>query len=55
VCGRVRFTECLSGALDAFGVLDAIEFGNGKVLAGLAKRTAPSLSVRNVTENLSST
>lgn len=53
VCGKVRFTECLMGAIDTFGVNDAIEFGTGKVLAGLAKRTAPELKVKNVSEIIS--
>jgi [acyl-carrier-protein] S-malonyltransferase len=52
VCGKVRFTECLSGAVDSFDVRDAVEFGTGKVLAGLTKRTAPNLSVRNVSETM---
>jgi [acyl-carrier-protein] S-malonyltransferase len=50
VCGKVRFTECLSGAIDSFEVTEAVEFGTGKVLAGLTKRAAPTLSVRNVTD-----
>lgn len=53
VCGKVRFTECLTGAIDSFEITEAVEFGTGKVLAGLTKRTAPHLSVRNVSELIS--
>jgi len=52
VCGRVRFTECLSGALALFKVSKAVEFGNGKVLASLTKRAAPDLPVQNASELL---
>jgi [acyl-carrier-protein] S-malonyltransferase len=43
VCGTVRWRESLLYAA-AEGVTRQVEFGNGKVLAGLAKQTIPDVS-----------
>ena len=43
VTGTVRWRECIA-AMVAAGVTDLYEVGSGKVLAGLAKRIAPSLN-----------
>jgi [acyl-carrier-protein] S-malonyltransferase len=47
VCGKVRFTECLAEVIDNFKTFKAIEFGNGKILASLAKRINSELDVTN--------
>jgi [acyl-carrier-protein] S-malonyltransferase len=43
VTGTVRWRECVS-AMASAGVTDFFEIGAGKVLAGLVKRTAPSVN-----------
>jgi [acyl-carrier-protein] S-malonyltransferase len=45
--GAVRWVEVVR-ALEAMGCTHAIEFGPGKVLAGLVRRIAPSLAVHAV-------
>jgi [acyl-carrier-protein] S-malonyltransferase len=47
VTGTVRWRESV-GAMAATGVTDIVEVGAGKVLAGLAKRIAPSLNAISV-------
>jgi [acyl-carrier-protein] S-malonyltransferase len=42
VCGTVRWRESLLYAV-AHGVMQQVELGNGKVLAGLAKQTIPDV------------
>lgn len=47
VTGTVRWRECVA-AMAAAGVTDFYEIGAGKVLAGLVKRTAPSVNAMSV-------
>jgi [acyl-carrier-protein] S-malonyltransferase len=47
VTGTVRWRECVLAMAQA-GVSDLVEIGSGKVLAGLAKRIAPSLDAISV-------
>src|SRR5262245_5738217 len=47
VTGTVRWRECIA-AMVADGVTDIYEIGSGKVLAGLAKRIAPSLNAVSI-------
>jgi [acyl-carrier-protein] S-malonyltransferase len=49
VAGAVRWQETLAWLLDR-GVEQALEIGPGRVLAGLARKAAPGLSVRPVFE-----
>jgi [acyl-carrier-protein] S-malonyltransferase len=44
VCGRVRWSETFLYAKEVLGSTEAIEFGAGKILSGLAKRIDKSLS-----------
>jgi [acyl-carrier-protein] S-malonyltransferase len=43
----VRFAQSIR-ALEAAGITEIIEIGPGKVLAGLIKKTAPSIAVRSI-------
>jgi [acyl-carrier-protein] S-malonyltransferase len=47
VCGRVRWTESVKLAA-SYGCVELIEFGQGNVLTGLAKRIEPNLSRSNI-------
>jgi [acyl-carrier-protein] S-malonyltransferase len=47
VTGTVRWRECVATMAQA-GVIDLVEVGSGKVLAGLAKRIVPSLNAISV-------
>ncbi len=47
VTGTVRWRECVA-TMVAAGVTDFYEIGAGKVLAGLVKRTAPSVNATSV-------
>jgi [acyl-carrier-protein] S-malonyltransferase len=47
VTGTVRWRECVA-AMAAAGVTDFFEIGAGKVLAGLVKRTAPSVNAMSL-------
>jgi [acyl-carrier-protein] S-malonyltransferase len=47
VTGTVRWRECVA-AMAADGVTEIYEIGSGKVLAGLAKRIAPSLNATSL-------
>lgn len=47
VTGTVRWRECVA-AMAADGVTDFYEIGAGKVLAGLVKRTAPSVNAASL-------
>ena len=47
VTGTVRWRECVA-RMAADGVTDIYEIGSGKVLAGLAKRIAPTLNATSV-------
>jgi [acyl-carrier-protein] S-malonyltransferase len=47
VTGTVRWRECVA-AMVAGGVTDFYEIGAGKVLAGLVKRTAPSVNATSL-------
>jgi [acyl-carrier-protein] S-malonyltransferase len=47
VTGTVRWRECVS-AMAADGVTHIYEIGAGKVLAGLAKRIAPTLNATSL-------
>lgn len=47
ITGTVRWREILLNAAD-LGTVDAMEFGPGSVLAGLAKRTTPQIAVKNI-------
>lgn len=47
--GAVRFQEIVERMV-AHGVTHALEIGPGKVLAGLVKKTAPSIDVLNVSD-----
>ncbi len=49
ICGTVRWQETLEW-LAAQGSKKALEIGPGKVLAGLARKTAPGLEVLSVSE-----
>ena len=50
IVSPVRFEECLRNAAADNGIRDFIEFGPGKVLAGLARRTDRELNVTSVSE-----
>ena len=47
VTGTVRWRECVAAMANA-GVTDFFEIGAGKVLAGLVKRTAPSVNATSL-------
>ena len=47
VTGTVRWRECVA-RMAADGVTDIYEIGSGKVLAGLAKRIAPTLNATSI-------
>jgi [acyl-carrier-protein] S-malonyltransferase len=47
VTGTVRWRECIT-TMASHGVTDIYEIGAGKVLAGLAKRIAPSLTATSI-------
>ncbi len=48
VCSRVRFVECLAGAVERYQVSVGCEFGPGKVLSGLVKRAGHDIELLQV-------
>jgi len=48
VCGRVRWTECMTNSIAETTPSLSVEFGAGNVLAGLLKRIDPSLARKSV-------
>lgn len=48
VCGRVRWVESIQNAIENVKPTQALEFGEGRVLAGLMKKINRDLSCKNV-------
>jgi [acyl-carrier-protein] S-malonyltransferase len=48
VCGRVRWVECVQGAIAAHKPDAVWEYGAGNVLTGLVKRISPAVQRVNI-------
>lgn len=48
VCGKVRWVESVNSAISLFNPSSFVEFGEGSVLSGLAKRIAPAVARHQV-------